>query len=462
MFRTALLILSGNAMTSLLSLARNLVIARLIPVGDYGIAATFAIAMSLIEMISAMGLQQQIVQAKEGDNDRFQAALQGFQALRGLLSGMVLFAAAGPIADFMNLPDLVWAYRLVALIPVLNGFVHFDVYRLNRYMRFGPMILSTLVPVAISLIAVWPLALWFGDYRVMLYAIMIQALLTVALSHLVAERRFRMVFDRAIMGRSLAFGWPLLINNVLLFGVFQGDRLLVGRELGVEVLAIFSIGVMLTLTPTLVMSKSMLNFFLPQLSKAGDPVRFARLATMTMQVALLNGTVMMVGVFLLGKPLVDLVLGLKYADVVPLLGALSVIQALRVAKSGGAVVALARGQTGNAMISNLCRVATLPLIWIALVRGDGLWVVIGLAICGELAGYAVSLILVWWRLDQRLGPLVPSMVVGGLLAALVALPESERLAWELRTALVLGLALLQVLLMSELRRLGLRVLGRTR
>ena len=81
MLRKALLILSGNAAASLLLFARNLVIARLIPVEDYGIASTFAIAMSVVEMASQLGLQQMIVQAREGEDPHFQAALQGFTAV---------------------------------------------------------------------------------------------------------------------------------------------------------------------------------------------------------------------------------------------------------------------------------------------------------------------------------------------------------------------------------------------
>ena len=46
MIRKALALLSGNAFGSLMLLVRNLVVARLISVEDYGIAATFAISNS--------------------------------------------------------------------------------------------------------------------------------------------------------------------------------------------------------------------------------------------------------------------------------------------------------------------------------------------------------------------------------------------------------------------------------
>ena len=97
-------------------------------------------------------------------------------------------------------------------------------------------------------------------------------------SHLVAERPYRLVFDRGIMARSLRFGWPLLLNGILMFLAFQGDKLIVGRVMGMEALAIFAMGVTLTLTPTLVLAKSVQNMFLPKLSQLTDAPAFREIA----------------------------------------------------------------------------------------------------------------------------------------------------------------------------------------
>jgi O-antigen/teichoic acid export membrane protein len=393
MFRSALLILSGNATAALLLLARNLIVARMIPVADYGVAATFAIAMAVVEMASALGLQQQIVQARNGDDPRFQAALQGFQVLRGVIAGIALFVCAGLIADALNVPQAAWAYRVMALVPVLNALVHFDIHRLNRTMVFWPVILTGAVPALLSVLAVWPLALHFGDYRVMLYAIVVQAVATAAISHLVAQRPYRLVLDRAVMAQSLRFGWPLLVNGILLFGVFNGDKMIVGRELGMEVLAIFAMGFTLTLTPTLVMAKSAQNFFLPQLSAVdrSTPAGEARF------IHLLMGMALVIGVALCGIPVVTVLLGDKYAALLPYLIWLAVMQALRMAKAGPAIVALAGGQTGNAMVANLLRIATLPLCWYVAVTTGNLYTIIGIGIAGETLGLTAALALIHWR-----------------------------------------------------------------
>ncbi|WP_272911710.1 oligosaccharide flippase family protein [Loktanella sp. M215] len=423
MFRSALLILSGNAAASLLLLARNLIIARMIPVADYGVASTFAIAMAVVEMASALGLQQQIVQAKNGEDSHFQAALQGFQVLRGVISGVVLFVSAGLIADFLNVPQAAWAYRVMALVPVLNAFTHFDVHRLNRSMVFWPVILTGAVPALLSVLAIWPLAAWYGDYKVMLYAIVVQALMTAVISHLVSRRPYRLVLDRAVMTQSLRFGWPLLLNGILLFGVFNGDKLIVGRELGMETLAIFSMGFTLTLTPTLVMAKSAQNFFLPQLSVIDrstpeGEARFMHLAMVTYEVHFAFGLFLVVGTMLLGDSLVRILLGEKYLSLIPLMTWLSIMQAIRVFKGGPSCVALAEGKSENAMVSNLVRVGSLPLAWWVVAQGGGVLAVIWIAIAGETIGFFMAVALAGWRVSLPLKPLTLPVGMSFIMLAL--------------------------------------------
>lgn len=402
MFRPAILLLSGNAFASLLLLARNLIVARLIPVEDYGIAATFAVAMAVVEMMSALGLQQQIVQAKEGDDPHFQAALQGFQLLRGVISGAALFLIAGPLSRFLGIGEVAWAYQALALVPVLNALQHFDIHRMNRQMVFGPMLMTGAAPALLSVLAVWPLSVWSGDYRVMLYAILIQAAVGTLTSHLVAERPYRLAFDREIIGRSLRFGWPILVNGVLMFLVFQGDKLIVGRELGMEALAVFSLGMTLTLTPTLVLGASAARFFLPQLTAAGEE-EFRVVSVVTFQVHLLIASGLVLGTLLLGPVIIPLLLGAKYANLTSLLTWLAILQGVRILKGGPSIVALAKAQTGNAMVANILRVALLPIAWWVVSLSGDILHVIAIAILGEVLGAMIAFALVRWRvgLDMR-------------------------------------------------------------
>lgn len=456
MLRKAFLLLSGNATSAVLTLARNLLVARLVPVADYGIAATFALAIAVVEMASAFGLQQQIVQAREGDDPRFQAALQGFQLLRGILAGMALLALAWPLAAFMRIPEAAWGYAVLGLVPVLNALQHFDIHRLNRRMAYGPLLATATLPALAALLAVWPLAAALGDWRVMLWSILLQAALGTVVSHLVAERRFQLVFDRAQILRSTRFGWPLLLNGVLLFAVMQGDKLIVGRLLGMEALALFALGVTLTLTPTLVLDRTTSNLFLPRLSRT-DPggEDFQRLGRAALQAAMLNGALVVVLAVPFGAPFVALVLGAQYADLGLFLVPLAVLHALRVWKSGAAVVALARGQTGNAMAANLPRVAALPIAWVLLQGGGTLLQLVWLGTAAEAVGVCIALALVRGRGGLRLGPHLPVLAAGVALLAVASLPlPGTGLPQGVQTAAALALLAAMGLAARDLRSLA--------
>lgn len=463
MLRSALLILSGNAAASLLLLARNLIVARLISVENFGIAATFAIAVSVVEMMSNLGLQQQIIQSNKGADPKFQAALQGFSVLRGVLSGVLLFALATPLAAFLEIPQAAWAYQVIALVPVLNAFKHYDIYRLSRSMRFWPMVLSDGFPALAAVLVVLPFSIWFGDYRIMLFSIIAQSALALATSQLVAERPYRLALDRRVWADGLSFGWPLLLNGALLFVVFQGDKLIIGRELGMASLAIFAMGFTLTLAPTLVMAKSSQNFFLPQLSALNrqnppTPEAFDALARTAIQVGTINGVLLVLAIMLIGAPIVTLLLGVKYVALLPLLIWLAILQAFRVFKSGSTVVALARRQTTNAMIANLIRLVTLPIAWLALTKGADILAVLMIGILGEMAGFAISLILVGWRTKVDLRPAAPSLIMAVTLLVLVALSQAPTLVAgmiHLPTytfpAAIIACAVLMVWSMKDLR-----------
>lgn len=421
MFRNVVLIFSGNIFSAVLGLVRNLIVARLLTVEHFGIASTFAISMSIVEMLTSLGLHQLIIQDSNGDDPKLQSGLQGFHLFRGILSSLMLFLLAQPIATFMGTGDIAWAYQMLAFIPLLSGLVHFDIYRLQRQLNYVPSILSSTIPALLSVLLIWPLYEIFGDYRVMLGIILAQGLITMIMSHLTAERRYHLTLDKAIITHALRFGWPLLINGILIFFVFQGEKIIVGREIGLEALAIFSMGFTLTLWPAMLVANSIQSIFLPLLSETkDDKPAFHRLAMVTLQAHFVLGGMFVVGGALLGPTLVGYLLGAKYAPLLGLFPWLVVLQAMRLMEGGSAITALAAGKTGVSAVSNLVRISVMPFSWyVAATTGD-LYMIIWLAIGSELAGLLVSLFMMRRQVRISLTPSVWPFVLVMSICAMAA------------------------------------------
>ena len=174
----------------------------------------------------------------------------------------------------------------------MRGFLHLDIYRAQRAMNFRPVAITEVSAYLLSTaLGVW-LALELRDYRAMLYALLAQQALLTLVSHLAAKRGYRLGWDRALVGRAFAFGWPLLLNGALMFGIFQGDRMIVASEIGLVELGWFSAAFTLALTPSLLAARTLQSFALPQLSKAQeDPAAFAPRAAARARVATSAGQV---------------------------------------------------------------------------------------------------------------------------------------------------------------------------
>lgn len=448
----------GSAANFALAFLRNMAVARLISVADYGIASTLMIAVGFVNMATNFGFGQLAVQNRAGDDPDFIAALKGLAVARGLMIAALLFAAAGPVARLFGQGDIVWAYQAIAAVPAITAFVHPDIQRLQRSMRFGMAMLNNLGALVLTLALTWPLAMWLGDWRVMLAIYLIAALTRLVLSHAMAERPFRIGFRRDVAWEGLRFGWPLTLSAIITFAAMQGDRIIVANQFGAFELGLFSAALVLTMSPALQTADILRTFFLPVLSRVQDEAEaFDHRAAFTLQTALCIGMLAILGFALAGPPVFALVYGPRYAAGTAYVGLLGIVFGLQLIRAGTTTVAMARGHTVNMLLANLVRLAFLPVaLWAALTGGTVVQV-IAIGAVGQLAGLAVSFTLLYARsrlgrpdrmalplafgilalallaLDIRLGPdavVRPGLLSGLACAAYLGAIASSRVLWR--------------------------------
>ena len=416
---------AGNLTGAIFSLARNIIIARLLAPDDFGVATTFAMTMTLIEMASDIGLNKLIVQAKEGEDPAFQASLQGIQAARGFLGAAVLFAFAWPYAWLLGAPDAVWAFQILALAPIIIGLRHLDMYREQRRMAFRSLAIATVAAPAISTLAIAPLLFVDEGYGLMLWALLLHQLIILAVSHGLAERGYRLRWDNAVFWRALRFGAPLLGNSVLLYAIFYGDRFIVSNQLGLTALGWFAAAATLTLPPSIIAINFLQNYFLPLLSARRDDDRaFSETAALTVQSALFAGVGCAVGFALLGALAIEILFTEAYAPAAGIIVLLGVMQGFRIAKTGPFTCALALGETKTPMIANAARAMALPAAFFAIYHGGSVEDLLILAAIGETAAYAIGLYRLRGRVAFGHRRLVGDFLAAGAIIAAIG-------AWRL-------------------------------
>lgn len=427
LMRGALVLLVGQGGGQLLGLVRNFAVARLVAPEDFGVAVAFAALLSMLEAASDMAWDKLLIQARDGEDSDLMESIHALTVIRGALLALLLWVAAAPLAALFDVPEAADAFAWLALIPLLRGLIHMDVKRLQRDLRFGPEVQATLLSHLVGMIvAVW-LAWTLGDYRAMLWGLVAQSLTLMAASHALAERRYRLGLRAARIRQIFAFGWPLLLNGLVIVASAQGDRLLVGAEIGVRELALYAAAAMLFEAARTMISKVFGNLALPWLAAAQAEHSLLARRYLLFAAAMAGAAILcFLPLILVGAQMVAVIFGAAYLAPQSLIAALAFASAIRFLRGGVTVTALALGDSKSVLIVNVVRLVGLAAAALWLAEGGG---VVGVAVAmavGEALAFAAALHRLgrFPALPTRRGAallLLPFAVLGGATAAAAAI-----------------------------------------
>lgn len=405
--RQGALLISGFALAQICSFARNALIGHALSRGDFGIAATITMTLQLLETISDAGADRLIVQDPRGDTPAVCGTVHTVMIARGLLIAVALYLAAVPVADFFGVPQAAWAFQTIALVPLIKGCMSFESRRAQRRLHNRPLVAIEVLPQAAALLATLPLLLIDAGYGTVVWLALVQAVLALAASHAVAERRYAVALDRAVVQRLMAFCWPIWLSAFPLLAVTQGDRLIIGRLLGMEALAGFTAAFLVTMVPSLVAARMGHALLLPLLAGAHDrPEVFASRFRIMCEATALTASCYLAFFLCAGGVTVALVFGASYQGLEAIVAWLALMWALRMLQAAPGLALMALGNTRPLLIAGLLRAAALGLALGAALAGSGL---AGVAAAGVL-GETISLLYIAWRADGAMRGLAPAFL----------------------------------------------------
>lgn len=421
---------TGRMCDRVLQFLRNIIVARLVSPEDFGIAALFVMTVSFLEMFSNLAVDTLLVQSPQGDEERFQQTSQLMMAIRGLGIALILLIFAGPVAGLFDIPAVAWAFRLLAVVPLIRGLAHQDMSRFQRQLNFKPILVADVSSQFISCSLAWPMAFWLGDYSAILYLIIVQSLARTVISHIMAERRYYWTWEPIHAREIFSFGWPLLINGILLFLIMQGDRFVIGAADNIfdratyskAQLGFYSAAFVLSSAIAQTITNVMSPVMLPLLSRVQDlEEQFQKRCSFCVQIAAFALTPLGIIFILIGGWFVVLVYGDQYLAAAPLIAWLGVTTSIHLLRVASTTIALSRGDSPNPTISNVFRAFSFILAFIfAALGADIVWIAAS-GLAGEILATGISI----WLLKHRLAiniqyflkPLVFS-TMGIILAAL--------------------------------------------
>lgn len=385
----------GYGFGLVLSFLRNLVLARLIGPEELGIATTFALVMSILEAASNLSWDKLVIQSPHGDEKRFVNTAHSLMLLRGLFTGVLLYFFAGQIAGAFGVPQAMESYQYLALLPLFNGAAHLDIKRFQRNYLFHYEIYTNITAHACGLIAAFVCAWWLGDHRAMLIAVLVQGGIICLVSHRFAKRSYGLEWDYKYALSMFHFGWPLMLNGLLLLAAAEGDKLLIGVSFEMTDLAIYAMAALVIGSPAAVIRRVVLSIGLPSLSRIReDNSRFVR--RFNLLGFAVTGAAMLIGIpaCLIGTELIALVFGEDYRGAEMLVAWLALAHCSQTVRAWSFVAAFSQGDSRNVLYANVFRVSGIGMA-VVFIQFDFSYLYVAASMAfGEIIATIVSLWLV--------------------------------------------------------------------
>jgi O-antigen/teichoic acid export membrane protein len=372
------------------ALARSAILARMIGGDELGRAMVLMLVLRLAEMISDVGVERFLMQAPGSMTPRLLASLHGATVLRGLGMAALLGVLALPMAASLPGGATAATYAALALAPLLRGMLHLGYRVAEREMRLWPMAIVEGGAVLAMLAALAPAVMVWGDHRAMLIVLLAQAGAQVALSHLVAGSRYRLVFDRGVLRQVLGFGGPLVLNAGLMFLTFQADRLIVAGWYGWTAVAVYGVALQLATLPAQIAGRAAGSLLAPRLRGLSGHALTARARQAALE-HLGLGLAFAAGFALVAPPAIALVYGAAFRPEPGLALALGLAAGARILRTPLSQLAVAIGRTGDPARANLWRAGALAPALAAAALGLPLTAIAAAAALGEAAATARAL-----------------------------------------------------------------------
>ena len=385
------------------ALLRYVTMARLLGPSELGLAATLILTAGFFDLITDTGSDRFLIQDEDGDAPSVQALVQLVYVGRGAGIALFLILLAWPIARLYHQPQLTVGFMLMGLVQLILGFTHMDMRRSQRLQNFRSEALVMILGEIASLIAIVIASVITRNYTAILWGLFARALVSVVTSHVLAERPYRIAYDRAHGPRLRRFAWPLMVSGTMLFIGAQGDRVLVGNQLGVTELGLYSAIMLLVLYPSAILLRYMHALFVPWVAGLrGDPFELNRVADVLGSQTVVLGAMMAAGFAVVAPVAVPLLYGGRYTQSILLIGLIGILQTTRFVIVWPTTVALALGRSSAVMISNLVRMLAFPGALVGIYISHNLEGLVGGFIVGEVISIAAAILLLNRTLDRRI------------------------------------------------------------
>jgi len=238
-------------------LGGNLVMARLLMPEMFGIMVIATTVAVVLCLLSDMGLRQNIIQSKRGNDPVFLNTAWTMQIFRGfvlfgvslLVAGFAWYAQVinlSPAGSTYAAPELPLVLAVTGFSAVINGFQSTKLALAFRSFQQNKVVLTELAAQIVGLLVMLGIGYFTGSIWSLVAAGLVAAMVSTVLGHLWLEGPSnRLHWDSSALKELIAFGRWVLLSSAVGVLAAHGDRIWFGGSMSAVELGVYSIAVLI-------------------------------------------------------------------------------------------------------------------------------------------------------------------------------------------------------------------------
>lgn len=375
----------------LVTLVKIAILARLLTPHEFGRFGAAAMALTFFEILTETGVNQALIHSDRKVETIIDSAWI-ISIVRGILISILIFISAYPLASFFRDPSMIDLVLMIALVPVIKGFINpmtvvfFKELKFSNEFIFRSILLT--VDGAVALLAGFILR----SAMAFVIALLVSGTAEVVLSFLWFKVRPKLKFQVERLKEILGYGKWVTLSGIAFWLSNEIDNLFTGRIFGTAVLGVYQNAFKISTLPVTEIAGTVNQVAFPMLSKVKhDEKRFNKIFKTSFGFSSLAGMVLVLILFIFPDLAVRVLLGEQWLAAVPIIRLLAVYGLIRTVESGLQPMFLAQGRPKVAFMGNMIK-ATVLSAGLAMFANRGLDWVAGTVV---VSGMAVIPYYVW-------------------------------------------------------------------
>lgn len=246
----------------------NVILSRLLVPEVFGMMLIITTLRFGIELISDVGIGQNIIHNKRGEDRRFRDTAWTIQLVRSLLLFGVMFALAIPMAQFYSLPPGVIQVSATGL--VIMGAASVSIFMLQRQLKFVQLNLFDLAIDFLNIVIVIAFVLYSPTIWSMLLGNLVAVTVRTIASYFLPYGRVWIDWHADDAREILSFGKWIFLSSLLSFLCASFDKLYLGQAIPLAMLGIYGIARTIADLPTVLVGRLSYSLIFPVVSSRRD------------------------------------------------------------------------------------------------------------------------------------------------------------------------------------------------